>query len=109
MRTQNLIISSFFDNSFNKISNLEEVENYRRKLYNFKNYIGITDNYTFFNDYYTKKMEDLESLYISIENGTLTKENTLVVKNDNKFNKLLKFIKNLLFKPFLKNSDYKQN
>lgn len=109
MRTQNLIISSYFDNSFNKISNLEEVENYRRKLYNFKNYIGITDNYTFFNDYYTRKMENLESLYISIENGTFIKENALIIKSDNKFTKLLKFIKNLLFKPFLKNGDYKQN
>ena len=39
MRTQNLIISSYFDKAFENISNLEEVENYRRKLYTFKDYV----------------------------------------------------------------------
>ena len=51
MRTQNLIISSYFDKAFENISNLEEVENYRRKLYTFKDYLGCTEGYTFFNDY----------------------------------------------------------
>ena len=34
---------------------LEEVENFRRKLYSFKDYLGCTDGYTFFNDYYVNK------------------------------------------------------
>ena len=45
MRTQNLIISSYFDAAFDRITNLEEVENYRRKLYSFKDYLGVTDGY----------------------------------------------------------------
>ena len=69
MRTQNLIISSYFDAAFNSISNLEEVENYRRKLYNFKDYLGCMEGYTFFNDYYVNKMMELEKKYNSIENG----------------------------------------
>ena len=63
MRTQNLIISSYFDKAFENISNLEEVENYRRKLYTFKDYLGCTEGYTFFNDYYVNKMEQLENKY----------------------------------------------
>lgn len=109
MRTQNLIISSFFDNEFDRISNLEEVENYRRKLYNFKSYIGVTDNYTFFNDYYVKKMEDLENLYISIENGTFKNISAITIQKDSKIIKIFKIIKNFLLKPYLKKGNYQQN
>ena len=63
MRTQNLIISSYFDASFNNITNLENLEMFRRKLYHFKNYIGTAEGYTFFNDYYIKKMDELEQKY----------------------------------------------
>ena len=52
MRTQNLIISSYFDNTFNSITNLENLEMFRRKLYHFKDYLGSAEGYTFFNDYY---------------------------------------------------------
>ena len=71
MRTQNLIISSYFDKAFENISNLEEVENYRRKLYTFKDYLGCTEGYTFFNDYYVNKMEQLENKYNALENGNV--------------------------------------
>ena len=60
MRTQNLIISSYFDHAFDKIIDLEGVEKYRQKLYTFKDLIGSTEGYTFFNDYYVSKMEELE-------------------------------------------------
>ena len=69
LKTQNLIITSYFDSSFEKISNLEEVETYRKKLYHFKNYIGTTEGYSFFNDYYIQKMDELEVKYNLIENG----------------------------------------
>ncbi|MEI3357223.1 MAG: hypothetical protein V8R81_09695 [Clostridia bacterium] len=69
MRTQNLIISSYFDKAFKEITNLEEVENYRRKLYTFKDYLGAMEGYTFFNDYYVNKMEKLEEKYNAIESG----------------------------------------
>ena len=41
----------------------------RRKLYDFKNYLGSTEGYTFFNDYYVNKMIDLENKYNLLENG----------------------------------------
>ena len=70
MRTQNLIISSYFDKAFENISNLEEVENYRRKLYTFKDYLGCTEGYTFFNDYYvniTKKESKIISFFKALK------------------------------------------
>lgn len=93
MRTQNLIISSYFDNEFNTISNLEQVENYRKKLYQFKIYLGDTENYTFFNEYYIKKMDSLEKLYLSIESGKFKNPTVPTVVKKNKFIELIKKIK----------------
>ena len=69
LRTQNQIISSYFNNSFKQIKTLEQVEKYRRKLYNFKDYLGSTDGYTFYHDYYVEQMAALEHKYNVIENG----------------------------------------
>ena len=69
LRTQNQIISSYFNNSFKNIKTLEQVEKYRRKLYNFKDYLGSTDGYTFYHDYYVEKMAALEHKCHVLENG----------------------------------------
>lgn len=98
MRTQNLIITSYFDKQFNKIYDLEEIENYRMKLYHFKDCLGSAEGYTFFNDYYVRQMEKLEDKYTLLENGKL--ETALQVQNE-KQNKILAFfraIKNLFIK-----------
>ena len=104
MRTQNLIISSYFDNTFNNISTLEDVENYRRKLYNFKDYLGCMEGYTFFNDYYVNKMMDLEEKYNRIENGEVETALKVITKKENIFVKIFKAIKKLLL-----NDGIKQN
>lgn len=70
INTQNLILTGYFDNNFKSIVNLEQVENYRRKLYNYKDLIGSTSTYTFFNDYYIKKMAELEKKCYAFENDT---------------------------------------
>ena len=98
MRTQNLIISSYFDSTFASITNLEEVENYRKKLYSFKDYLGYVDGYTFFNNYYVSKMEQLEERYNALENGEVFSTALKVItKKENKFVAFLKAIKRLLF------------
>ena len=95
MRTQNLIISSYFDREFDKITNLENLEIYRRKLYHFKDYIGSTEGYTFFNDYYINKMDQLEHKYNVLENGGV--ETALkVTKKENKLVLFFKFLKKLV-------------
>lgn len=96
--SQNLILSSYFDKSFVAIQNLEEVENYRRKLYNYKNLIGIVDGNNYFNSYYIDTMAKLEDKYNQIENGELDIIQDLTVIKESKFIKIIKFIKNLLFR-----------
>ena len=97
MKTQNLIISSYFDSSFNNIFDWEGIEKYRRKLYAFKDYLGATDGYTFFNDYYVSKMEALEYKYNLLENGQFETALKVITKKENLFIKLVKSIKKLIF------------
>ena len=96
LRTQNLIISSYFDNAFNRISNLEELENYRKKLYSIKPYLGYTEGYTFFNDYYVEKMAQLEHKYNVFENNGMETSIRLNTKKENKFVAFLKTLKKLI-------------
>lgn len=102
MRTQNLIISSYFNNAFNFISNLEEVENYRRKLYSFKDYLGSMEGYSFFNDYYVDKMMQLEEKYNALERGEnipIERAIKVISKKENMFRRFIAAIKKLLFGP----------
>ena len=81
-----------------KIKTLEEVENYRRKLYNFKDYLGATDGYTFYHDYYVEKMAELEHIYNVIENGGTETALKVLHKKENIFKVIIKKIKQLLSK-----------
>ena len=102
IRTQNLIISSYFNNTFNFISNLEEVENYRRKLYSFKDYLGSMEGYSFFNDYYVDKMMQLEEKYNALErceNIPIERAIKVISKKENMFRRFIAAIKKLLFGP----------
>ena len=97
MRTQNLIISSYFNNTFDKIYNLEELEIYRKKLYGIKYLLGYMDGYTFFNDYYVEKMDALERKYNAFENGEVETSIKLNSKKENKILSFFNLIKKLLF------------
>lgn len=68
--TQNLIYSSYFNKQFSKISTTADIDEYRVRLYNYKNYIGISDNYSDFNEFYINKMMDLDNKYEAIMNNT---------------------------------------
>ena len=107
MRTQNLIISSFFDKQFKCISNLEELENYRKKLYNFKDYLGSCEGYTFFNDYYVEKMADLEHKYNVLENGGLETAINIRTKEQSKISSIFKAIRNFFLGKSAKSENYK--
>ena len=102
MRTQNLIVSSYFDKSFNKITNLEELENYRRKLEHFRNLICTQEGYFFFDNYYIEKMCALEHKCSILENGGIE---TAVIPT--KKNRLLVFLEN--FKKFFSKTEAHSN
>lgn len=109
LRTQNLIISSYFNNAFKKITNLEEIEIYRRKLYNFKNYLGSTDGYTFYHDFYVEKMAELEHKYNILENGGLETALDVTSKKENMFIALINKIKALFTKNSIVQDSTKNN
>ena len=74
MESQNLIITSYFDTAFERITNLEEVENYRRSLYNYKDLVGYVDGIDTFNEYYIKTMNKLENKYNELEKGIIAED-----------------------------------
>ena len=81
---------------FDNIFDLEGVENYRRKLYGFRNYLGSTEGYSFFNDYYVSKMEELENKYNLIENGQFSVALKPISQKENIFIKILKTLKRII-------------
>ena len=97
MNNQDLIIKKFFDFEFNQITNLEQLESFRRKITSFDKYIGHSENYTFFNDYLTEIMSKLEHKSNILENGGL--ETAPMVKAFS-VNEIFIKIKNLLYKKF---------
>ncbi len=66
-KTQNLIMEKCFKNEFNNIRNLDDIKNFNTKLYNFKNLIGYSDNYTFYNEFYRKMMHAIQEKKTLIE------------------------------------------
>lgn len=100
LRTQNLILTSYFDSNFKNINSLDEVESYRKKLYNYKDLIGTTSNYTFFNDYYIAKMAALEIKCNVLENNLhqIDSSKALVPVKHNFITTLFNKIRQLFFK-----------
>ena len=90
--TQNRIFTSFFDKSFQTLYTSKSMENFRNALYNYRNFIGVTDEYTFFNDYYIDKMAALEEKY-NKEPGT---QLSLIPVKDTLFRRIIKKIRTLV-------------
>ena len=93
-KAQNAIIKSYFDKAFKSIENLEELDNYRKKLEHYGELIGRTDGYTFFDDYYTEKMSALEHKCNVLENCGI--ETALETRKTSKFTSWLRAIKNFV-------------
>ena len=93
IKTQNLIIKKLFDYRFNQITDLEQLDSFRRKLDKFKNIIGTIPNYDFFDNYYIETMNKLEHKCNILENGGTetaleSKSNNMLLNIFNKIKKL---------------------
>lgn len=97
--TQDMILTSYFDNAINLLYTKESIEKYRSKLYNFRKYIATADGYTYFNRYYINKMVELEN---KTENGFVPENNSLVLYKESLIQTLIKRLK-YLFKLTPKN------
>ena len=95
-RTQNLIISSYFNTALNYVVTTDQVEFYRKKLYKIQDILGNTENYTFFNNYYLEKMAELEHKYNIIENGGIETSLYVKTKRQSKFIRIIKAIKKII-------------
>ena len=69
LRTQNLILYSYFTTQFKNIKTLEELEGYRRKLSSTYKYLATSDGYTYFDSFYAETINKLEHLYSVLENN----------------------------------------
>ena len=74
IETQNKIFTSYFDKRLNNLYSVQDIEDFRKKLYCYKDLLGTTENYTYFNDYYIYLMTKLDEIYEQI-----TGETSLVV------------------------------
>lgn len=99
---QNFIIRNCFSCEFNHINTIEDLTDLKNKLYNFKNFIGTCDNYTFYNDFYCDFMNALENKKEEIEKYgeiSLFKQEctalTIVEHSKERFNFVRIFIKKL--------------
>ena len=73
------------------------MENFRNALYTYRNFIGVTDDYTFFNDYYINKMAALEEKYNNVPNKPMALvpiKDTLLVRAIRKIRTLVGLNKN---------------
>ena len=66
--TQQLIMTSYFDKASDNLYSEQEIEDFRRRLYNYKDLIGSHDNYSFFNDYYINMMTKLDDKFEALNN-----------------------------------------
>lgn len=89
--TQDLIYTAYFNTQFSQITTTADIDSYRFRLYNYKNYIGITEDYSNFNEYYINKMMDLDNKYESIMNST-----AIAVVNNSTFAVFFRKIKAIL-------------
>ena len=88
--TQNLIIKSFFDSKIFELKSAQQIEEYRKCLYNFNNLIGTTETYSFFSNYYMQQMSILDEMYENAINN-----NSLVVVKKSKLSIIFNAIRKL--------------
>ncbi len=60
IETQDFIIELCFETEFNEIRTMEDLKYFKTRIYNFKDIIGYTADYDFYNKYYIRKMEEFE-------------------------------------------------
>lgn len=91
-QTQNFIMKNCFSSEFEKLKTLEDIHEFKNKLYDYKNVIGTNNNYYFYNDFYCSMMNNVEikKQYIK-EHGPLglpSEECTALMVIDTKTNKI---------------------
>ena len=83
-QTQKIIFTSFFDNQYYKLQSDTDIDIYKKRFTIYKELIGITDSYSEFSNYYSGKMQLVDSQYDQIISHKFPAQ-----KKQNKFIELL--------------------
>lgn len=94
--TQNTIFTSYFDKKIKEITDLNSLNLFKNTLYSYSSLIGKSENYSFFNDYYIKKMNELSEIYNSLTGKQNYNLNMIVYKEKTGFEKFLDSLRSLL-------------
>lgn len=103
---QELIIKSYFSTVFKTLITSVDIDQFRKKLYNFQELIGTTSNYSFFNSYYISMMESLDNRYDILSNATSSYSTYLIPKKVSKFARFMDYIKKLIWNKETENSKF---
>ncbi len=95
-KTQNLILTSYFDGAFSLIDKIEELDEYQKKLENYKQYLGNVDQYRFYEEYRDKQIEKINKKIITLSRKN--SKNMLEVVSNNKIILFFRAIRNFLLK-----------
>ena len=101
--TQELIIKSYFSNEFKSLLTSVDIDKFRKKLYNFQELIGTTNNYTFFNNYYIDMMKKLDTKFDILSCDSTSKSTYLIDKKENLFIRFINYLKKIFCN---KNTEY---
>ncbi|MCI8620356.1 MAG: hypothetical protein HFJ50_00460 [Clostridia bacterium] len=93
--TQKLILTSYFDNAINLTYSPKSLDNYRNKLYSFKNVLGYIEYDNFYNEYYIDKMMELEKRY-NLSPDNFEENVSLAISKPSFFSRFIRKFKLLL-------------
>lgn len=60
LKIQNYIIEKGFDQEFEQVKNMDDLLKFKKRLYKFKDVIGYTVDYNFYNEFYIQTMSEFE-------------------------------------------------
>ncbi len=104
--SQELLIKAYFSTVYKSLMTSVDVDSFRKKLYSFQKYIGNTENYHFFNNFYIEMMEKLDKRFDMISDFADNGSTYLISRKENKFFNIIHFFRKLNWKKeFEKNKE----
>lgn len=106
IKLENLILNSYFNKYFSRIETLDDIIEYRKDLYNYKEIYGMNSFDNEYNKYYSNKIKDLEDKRINIMRKT---GQFSLAKTDNKILNTFSKIRAALLGIFKRNIQKEEN
>ena len=89
--TQSLILTSYCDTMYKHLISIEDIDDFRKHLYNYQDLIGTSEENKSFNDFYINMMEKLDKRAEELTGNTY-----LVPRKESSFSRLINYIKALI-------------